>query len=469
MWRLNDFGRAPALIGEDGAAFSYADLDREAGELAARVSGRRLVFCLCRNEPGSVLGYVAFLNGRIVPLLLDAKMEPGLLEALVRRYRPDYLWLPRPMAEKFGGGAIVHTAWNFSLIKTGFERVYPLHGDLALLLTTSGSTGSPKLVRHTYDNIRSNTEAIIAYLEIDGAERPVTSLPMHYTYGLSVINTHLYAGASLLMTESSPMQKRFWQSFREHEATSLAGVPYTYEMLHKLRFFRMELPSLRSMNQAGGKLAPELQKAFIEYAARTGRRFQVMYGQTEASPRMGYLPWEKAREKYGRMGIAIPGGEFSLINDDGQEITEPETVGELVYRGANVTPGYAECGEDLGRGDERQGVLVTGDMARRDADGFYTIVGRKNRFLKIFGNRVGLDETERLVKASFPGLDCACAGVDNEMRVFVTCETAVQEVRDLLAAKTGLNPVAFRVKYLAALPKNEAGKTLYQELEGRHE
>jgi len=468
VWRLDEFGQAPALIGEGGAAFSYSDLEREAKELAARVCGRCLVFCLCRNEPGSVLGYVAFINSRNVPLLLDAKMDRGMLDELILNYKPDYLWLPQNMAGQFGEGAAAHTAWNYSLVKTWFEQAYPLHEDLSLLLTTSGSTGSPKLVRHTYENIRSNTEAIIAYLEIDSTERPVTSLPMHYTYGLSVINIHLYVGATIVMTELSLMQKQFWRLFREHEVTSIAGVPYTYEMLHKLHFFRMDLPSLRSLNQAGGKLTPELQKAFIDYAAKTGRRFYVMYGQTEASPRMGYLPWDKAREKYGCMGIAIPGGEFALIGAEGEVITAPEAVGELVYRGPNVTPGYAECGEDLGKGDERRGVLITGDMAKRDADGFYTIVGRKKRFLKIFGNRVSLDETERLVKAAFPNLECACAGRDDALYVFVAGEAKTDEIRNHLAERTKLNPAAFQVRALKEIPKTESGKIQYKELEKFH-
>ena len=303
------------------------------------------------------------------------------------------------------------------------------------------------------------------YLEITDAERPITTLPMNYTYGLSVINSHLLKGATTLLTNKGLMQKEFWDFFKEQQATSIAGVPYTYEMLKRLRFFRMELPSLKTLTQAGGKLSPELHREFAEYAIENGKRFVVMYGQTEATARMSYLPWQKTLEKCGSMGIAIPGGRFDLIDEDGNIITSPEVTGELVYTGQNVTPGYAECGDDLIKGDERHGVLVTGDLAKRDADGYFYIVGRKKRFLKIFGNRVNLDETERLIKAAFPDTECACIGKDDKMTICITSQEKHTEIRNYLSQKTGLNHVAFQVKTVQQIPKNDAGKTLYAKLE----
>ena len=206
-------------------------------------------------------------------------------------------------------------------------------------------------------------------------------------------------------------------------------------------------------------------RAFAAYAQESGKHFVVMYGQCEATARMGYLPPERAVEKRGSMGIPIPGGRFRLVDAEGGEITAPHTTGELVYEGANVTLGYAERGEDLAKGDERSGVLQTGDMAQFDADGFYYIVGRKKRFLKLYGNRVNLDEVERLIKGAFDGIDCACGGVDDHMVLFVTDETMAAPVCEFVAQKTGINPVAFHSMVLAEIPKNDAGKTLYQALE----
>ncbi len=469
MWKLNEFAGRTAGIAEDGEKISYGELGEASARLAAMVGGRRLVFCLCRNEVGSLLGYLAFVNAGIVPALLDAALNRELLASLIESYKPDYLWVPSDAAGDFPAMTVRGSDCGYSLLETGYSREYPLYDGLALLLTTSGSTGSPKFVRQSYDNIRSNTEAIIKYLEIDETERPITTLPMSYTYGLSIINTHMYAGASIILTQKTVMQKEFWRQFRDFGATSFGGVPYIYEMLDRLRFTGMKLQSLRTMTQAWGKLSPELHKKFAEYALKNGVRFFVMYGQTEATARMSYLPWQRSLEKYGSMGIAIPGGRFELIDVDGNIIAKPNVTGELVYEGANVTLGYAESGADLIKGDELHGRLVTGDMAVRDEEGFYYIVGRKKRFLKIYGSRVNLDETERMIKAGFPFMDCACAGVDDRLYVFVTDDSAINDVYAFLKEKTDINRQAGTGKHIDRLPLNEAGKTLYIELEKHYD
>lgn len=464
MWNFSIYQDRPAIISEDGGQLTYGGLEAACGQLGAHIGTRCLVFILCSNTTGSVIGYAACMKNQIVPALLNAHMEEGLLQNLLNIYSPAYLWLPRGSAGSFCDFAIAYEGWGYVLMKTGYEKKYPMHKELGLLLTTSGSTGSPKFVRQTYANVRVNAEQIATYLELDATERPVTTLPMNYTYGLSIINSHLLVGATLLLTDKGLMDKRFWEFMKGQGATSFGGVPYTYEMLEKLRFFEMDLPSLRTMTQAGGKLPPDLHKRFAAYAREQGKHFVVMYGACEATARMGYLPHEKALEKYGSCGIAIPGGKFCLVDADGRMINEPGVTGELVYEGENVTMGYAECGDDLQKGDERHGRLLTGDMARRDADGFYFIVGRKKRFLKIYGNRVNLDEIDRLIKTGFSYMDCASAGVDDHMYVFVTDASFVEEVRAFLSEKTKLNPAAFHVQQINEIPKNDAGKVMYQEL-----
>lgn len=404
------------------------------------------------------------INGRIVPLLLNAGLEKEFLDNLIFKYKPSYLWIPKERKKDFTNMQEMYSAWEYILLKTDFEEQYELNPELCLLLTTSGSTGSPKFVRQSYNNVGHNAKSIVKYLELNEDERPITTLPMNYTYGLSIINSHLMVGATILLTDKGLMQKEFWKFFKDEQATSFGGVPYTYEMLDKLRFSRMDLPSLQYMTQAGGKLIPELHKKFAEYAKENNKKFIVMYGQCEATARMGYLPAEKAIEKCGSMGIAIPDGKFHLIDVNGDEIIEPNTVGELVYEGKNVTLGYAECGADLIKGDERAGILQTGDMAMFDEDGYYYIVGRKKRFLKIYGNRVNLDEIDRLIKTNFNNIDCASAGKDDHMYLFVTDESLAEDIRMFVAEKTKLNPVAFKSVVIDEIPKNDAGKTLYKEL-----
>lgn len=465
IWDLQKYRDNTAILDEYGVSLTYSALAEEGQRLADATGRRCLVFVLCRNETGALVGYTGLINNGCVPLLLSSHMDSEALAGLLEIYQPPYLWAPEDMASAFPDMTVVYNAFGYCLLRTGYGTEYPLHPDLALLLTTSGSTGSPKFVRQSYENIRTNAESIAAYLELDETERPITTLPMNYTYGLSIINSHLLTGGTVLVTERSLMQREFWTFFKEAEATSFGGVPYTYEMLDRMRFERMDLPSLRTMTQAGGKLSPALHQKFAEDARAKGRRFMVMYGQCEATARMGYLPAEKALEKCGSMGIAVPGGKFRLIDADGGQITTPGITGELVYEGPNVTLGYAERGEDLAKGDERGGVLQTGDMAKFDENGYYYITGRKKRFLKIYGNRVNLDEVDSLVKEKFPVLDCASAGMDDHLNVFITEAGREDAVKDFLVRRTKLNPAAFRVVAIEKIPKNDAGKTLYRELE----
>ena len=463
IWNLEDHKNNIALIDEFDNQLTYGVLNSEACTLADRIGHRCLVFSLCRNEIGSVIGYIAFVNYGIVSVMVNSHLDEVLLWNLLKTYSPEYLWIPKDQVQEFPSMTVAYEVYNYVLLKTGYEIKYPLYDELALLITTSGSTGSPKLVRQSYTNILENAQSIAEYLKLDETERPITTLPMNYVYGLSIINSHFLVGATLLLTDKSLMQKEFWRFFKEAEATSFGGVPYTYEILDKLRFYRMNLPSLRTMTQAGGKITPELHEKFAMYAEEQGKKFVVMYGAAEATSRMGYLPSEKAVEKKGSMGIPIPGGKFTLIGADGNIIIEPMTTGELVYEGKNVTLGYAEKGEDLILGDERNGRLETGDMAQFDNDGFFYIVGRKKRFLKIYGNRVNLDEVDRLIKGEFE-IEVASSGADDHMYIFVTDEKYAEPVRDFVISRTGLNPAAFKIIVIDEIPKNDSGKTLYNEL-----
>lgn len=469
MWNFNTNRKKVAAVDDKGNQITYDELEQFAEDLRTEC-GRALVFHICENSIGSLAGYACMLEARVVPVMIAKELDQELLKNLLETYQPEYIWTPVTRVAEFAYDSIVLERYGYALVKTQFEHSDEvLNDELALLLTTSGSTGSPKLVRQSYKNIRANTESIIKYLELDETERPITTLPMNYTYGLSIVNTHLYIGATILLTDKTLMEKDFWTFFKTEKATSFGGVPYTYEILKKLRFFRMDLPSLRYMTQAGGKLTPELHREFAEFAEASGRKFIVMYGQTEATARMAYLPADKSLEKYGSMGIAIPGGKFTLIDVDGKAIEEADVVGELVYEGDNVTLGYAECLDDLRKGDERFGKLVTGDMAKRDKDGFYYIVGRKKRFLKMFGKRVNMDEIDSLMKTHYNGIDCASAGVDDKMYLFVTDPAIVESVRTFISEKIHVNISAIVAKYIEEIPKNSSGKTLYVELEKYYE
>lgn len=450
FWQTHQHDAARlALIDDRGQQLSYGELTARVNALAGKLPARSLVFLFCQNQADAVIGYLACLQADAVALLLDSALDESLAQQLIDTYRPALLWQPQET--------------GYQLTATGLTP-WPLHDDLALLMSTSGSTGSPKLVRLSKRNLQSNAASIAHYLQIDGDERGLVSLPINYVYGLSIINSHLHAGATLLLTGHSVMQRELWNFVRETRASSFAGVPYTWEMLRKLRFMRMDLPDLRTLTQAGGKLSPALQQEYTEFARQIGKRFIVMYGAAEATSRMAWLPPEEADARYGAIGKPIPGGEFLLLNETNQPITTPNTQGELIYRGDNVALGYAECGEDLALGDRFSGTLHTGDIATFDEAGFYRIVGRKKRFLKIFGNRVGLDEMEALLKTAFPDVSLACDGRDDLLCIFLTDASRAAAVKQYAAQVSHLHASAFQTVILADIPKNPAGKTLYHRL-----
>lgn len=350
----------------------------------------------------------------------------------------------------------IYTSWGYALIETGMKTPV-LNEDLSLLLPTSGSTGSPKLVRHSYRNIEANAENVKRLFGLTADEKAMAILPMHYTMGLSVITSHLWSGATLLLSDRSLLDKEFWTMLKG--ATSFTGVPYSYEIMLKMRFTKMDLPNLKIITQGGGKLTPEMFRILAKYAEDNGKKFIPTYGQSECTARMTYLPAELSMTKTCSIGIAEPGGQLSIIDSNGNETFEGEVTGEMVYRGENVTLGYAYNAGDLIKGDENHGVMYTGDLAYRDLDGCYFIVGRLKRFLKIFGLRIGLDEIELMVKSEFK-TDCVCSGTDEMLTVNVTNENIVDKVISFIEEKTHLFHKNIEVIVVNAIERNEAGKVI---------
>jgi len=448
-----------AAIDYNGGVITYGELCSFSKEFYSHVDKRALIFILSENRIGSLAGYIASITSKVVPLLLGSNIDRVLLKRLVSIYQPEYIWLPEELSIELYSHQIFNK-YGFSLVRTNLTGL-KLHNDLALLLTTSGSTGSPKLVRHSYSNIEASARNVSAFFELTESERAIAILPMQYTMGLSVVTSHLYAGATILLIKGNLTDKGLWEFVKKQKATSFTGVPFSYEILYKLHFFRMDLPSLQLLTQGGGKLRDELFREFAEFAARTGKRFIATYGQTEGTARMAYLPALLATKKTGSIGKAIPNGELSLIDENGSVLKEIEAFGEMVYKGPNVTLGYAINGTDLQKGDENNGLLRTGDIARRDSDGYYYIIGRISRFLKLFGLRISLDETEHMIKSNF-NIDCICTGNDERMRILITDRLKKEDIHKFVIEKTGLFHKAVEVEVVEEIPKNEAGKTIYQ-------
>ena len=447
-----------------GRWWSHAELRDAASSAAGRLAGARggLAFLLARNVVGSAIGYLSCVEASLAVLLLDARMPPKALRKLLRTYDPEVVLTvddasPGPTYEFTPGENGVGLWWRFS-----GTRPPPAHADLAVLLPTSGSTGNPKLVRLTRRNVEANARSIAASLSVDAGHRGMANLPLHYSYGLSVLNSHLLAGSSVVLTDETVVSPHFWRLLRTQACTSMSGVPYTYDLLTRVGFESLDAPSLRTLTQAGGRLPVERVLQFHSAMARRGGELRVMYGQTEATARIACMPQGRLPGKAGAVGVAIPGGRLSVDSGEGKEAL-PGEHGEIVYAGPNVMMGYAESRLDLSRGDDQHGLLRTGDLGFLDDEGFLHVTGRTKRIGKVMGMRVSLDDVEARLRSRGP--TAVVAGDDG---LVIYCEYGDDPLFSVLAEELARDmratPAAFSFRRIPALPLTAAGKPDYQVL-----
>lgn len=435
---LASFGERRALVTADGT-LSYADLARRVEEAAAAYAGgRRLVLLTPDNDVDSVVEYVAALAAEQVVLVSSPTAAPGLEEA----YAPDVVAGPQGRD------------WRSD------ESRHALHPDLALLLSTSGSTGSPKLVRLARDGVLANAAAIAETLGIRDTDLAATTLPLHYCYGLSVLHSHLLRGAGLLLTDLSVVDECFWDLVREHGVTTIPGVPHTFDLLERAGFADRDVPSVRALTQAGGRMAPERVRAVAELGQRRGFDLFVMYGATEATARMSVLPPDLALTAPESIGRPLPGTSFELAPVKDAE----DGVGELVFTGPNVMMGYAESPAELAAG-RTVDALHTGDLARRRPDGLWEVVGRTSRIAKVCGLRIDLDRVERTL--ALAGTVTAVADAGDRVVVGVVDGARPVDagaVRRAAAEAAGLAPTGVEVVVLPDLPRLANGKVDHRTL-----
>lgn len=428
-------GDEPAVT-EDGHTISYAELDRRVNARQEQLGpDRRLVFIESASEIEPLVTYLAALRGRHPVMMVPA--GPAA-QGIVDTYRPDSVF-----RRDDGGWSLEHLVDN---------PVDDLHPDLAVMLSTSGSTGVSKFVRLSRSNLVANAESIGEYLDIRPDDTALLPLPLHYCYGLSVVHSHLLCGASVVMTDLSVVDPCFWDMVSEHEITTFPAVPFTFDLLDRVDFASKDVPSLRYITQAGGKLAADTVRRYAELGQTKGFDLFVMYGATEATARMAYLPPDLTIEHPEAIGQAIPGGSFDIADD-----------GELIYSGPNVMMGYATCRADLALGHEHD-VLHTGDLARQTDTGLFEIVGRKSRFLKMFGLRISLDGVED-VAAALVGDAAAVAATGTDDRLVVALAGAAsdegEQARHAIADRFGLPLSSVVVTTPLELPRLSNDKVDY--------
>lgn len=448
----------------EGVRLTYGDLCREverSAQALASLPRPALVFQRTTNRCGSLVAYLACRMLRLPLALVDD--EPRTLQKLVNDYGPTAVLSPSERPPLDGYHPHAELPFGYRLDRPAECREYPvdLAPELQLLLATSGSTGSTKLVRLSEANLNANAESIVTYLGIGRDDRSIQSLPMQYSYGLSLVNSHLWAGGTVVFSPHSFLRPEFWSDFDGERCTSFAGVPYVYQTLHRLRFDAARHPTLHTLTQAGGALRPDLIEHYHAASLRAGKRFFVMYGQTEATARISYVPPERLGEKLGAIGVPIPGGSMRL-----ERLPHgPSSHEQLVYEGPNVMLGYARSAQDLALGDQLGGVLRTGDLARVDDDGYFRLCGRLKRIAKLYGRRLSLADVEHEVEHEF---HVSAAVVEGENQIIVFVERAAlmgrAAIRRHLAKHLAVPPAAVKVEGVDTIPLTTSGKKDYPAL-----
>jgi acyl-CoA synthetase (AMP-forming)/AMP-acid ligase II len=449
------YATRPAIIDDTATAWvTYGELAERAETVTQLLKGPRkqLVFCCAPRSVDGVVGYLGATESGHAIAVVDAAL-PGF-DDLVATYQPD--WIMAPVEKPLPGddSSYQMVAWEIASLRL-WQRVAPNTGDpyadLFLLLLTSGSTGGKKFVRLSYEAMTDNTLAIIDSLGLSGETCAYLHLPLHYSFGLSVLHTQLSGGGRCVLTERGMMDRDFWNAARTHAVNVFPGVPYHYEMLARLGLLRLDLPQLTMFLQAGGKLGAGLTQQLLAQIRQRDGRFFIMYGQTEAGPRICCLPLHNQPDKIGSVGQVLRGGRLAIED------------GEIIYRGRNVMLGYAESRSDLATGDMLAGQLATGDIGQLDGDGYLTITGRKQRFAKLFGNRIDLTELERIASATG-----SVYAVEMTDHILLVSETGLSGAASMaqIATRTGLPTAWLRMQQVTEIPRLPSGKVDYVTLQG---
>lgn len=449
-----------ALLDDGGDRFSYVELNNFIKDHRDYVPPRSFIFVLCENKATLLAWVLTMLEAGAVPLLLSKTIDQDLLASLINIYKPSHLFVSKKESLPY---KVNFSLNDYTLYQVSDQRP-ELHPELELLLSTSGSTGSPKLVRFQRGVLENNARNVSEAFDLKPTDVHAATLPLNYVMGLNALLSHLYVGARILLSDANIMDQALWDFLRSEGATNFTGVPFSYEVMVRLGLKRLKIPSLNTLYQGGGKLRDELFQKMAQMAKDENARFIATYGTTETSARCSYLEADKALEKTASIGKAIPGVSLSLVDEAGQKILTPHREGELVVQGNNVTFGYAYKATDLIKGDEFGGTYHTGDLAYFDEEGYFFIVGRKKRFVKLLGNRVGLDECEMILKNK-GFLNTACLGQDDLLMIITADPEALTDVVRELSSTLGMHQSLFKAHYVQNIPLLDNGKTDYRSLE----
>lgn len=394
---IEKFKKKVALIDIDGSKKTYGQILNTDKKIKGKINSKSIILMICNNSIQSFTAYISFIKNGHITILLDISFSELFIKNIINKFKPNYIFSSKNYFKNDKLKKILDID-GYLIFKTKIKKNYKINYINNLLLTTSGTTQNPKMVRLSNKNLYANTKNIIDYLNIKSNHTTITTMPMAYSYGLSIINSHIEAGSSIVVNNKTIFDKAFWKAIEKFKVTSFGGVPSFYEMLKRLKVENMKLNSLKYLTQAGGKLDLNSLKNLNNIFKLKKIKFYIMYGQTEAGPRMSYLSPKMIDKFPGSIGKPLKNSFFEIIDESGKKIKNSLGEGELVFYGDNVSLGYAKNIIDLYKGDENKKKLYTGDIGIRNKEGFYFITGRKNRFIKISGLRIDIEDIEQFLK-----------------------------------------------------------------------
>jgi len=455
-------GKKIAVIDSSGNAFSFDDLSRMIIDFSLEPNeGTAVALMTCSNTVEAIAGYLAFVKGQFATILLPTNIRT--IDNYVSLYTPKYLYLDHTLDHCNYREVFRFGKYHLYILRSPVNSGCEINSELRLLLTTSGSTGSPKLVRISDENIELNCKMILQSLRINNDDIAITTLPFSYSYGLSIINTSLLNGNKIQLNEYSIIQRSFWDLLLSSRATNFGGIPFNYQQLEQIGLDRLKSSHIRFMTQAGGRLPRSTFENVFDFCEHNNIDFFVMYGQTEATARMSVLSPLDAKRFPSSVGKAISPGRFELINPEISLEVNGFKVGELVFTGGSVALGYASSKEDLRLGDTWKGVLRTGDLAYFNKEGFVHIVGRINRFAKIRGVRYSLEDIEEIF-ASLE-IDVVALEFRDQIILVSTKDVASTTIEKALYLIDGLRLSDVKTIKISELPRTPAGKLDFRTIE----
>jgi acyl-CoA synthetase (AMP-forming)/AMP-acid ligase II len=434
---IEKFKKKVALIDIDGSKKTYGQILNTDKKIKGKINSKSIILMICNNSIQSFTAYISFIKNGHITILLDISFSELFIKNIINKFKPNYIFSSKNYFKNDKLKKILDID-GYLIFKTKIKKNYKINYINNLLLTTSGTTQNPKMVRLSNKNLYANTKNIIDYLNIKSNHTTITTMPMAYSYGLSIINSHIEAGSSIVVNNKTIFDKAFWKAIEKFKVTSFGGVPSFYEMLKRLKVENMKLNSLKYLTQAGGKLDLNSLKNLNNIFKLKKIKFYIMYGQTEAGPRMSYLSPKMIDKFPGSIGKPLKNSFFEIIDESGKKIKNSLGEGELVFYGDNVSLGYAKNIIDLYKGDENKKKLYTGDIGIRNKEGFYFITGRKNRFIKISGLRIDIEDIEQFLK--FKKNESSILVKDNKLEIQSVKKLNFKKITEKIFKKYKIRP-----------------------------